>query len=668
MEAPVILSIDYPTKGKFVLQKAIAKTFPNASFFSSQSLTEGFEIAKKLNPDVIISSVQVSDTPILDFCRKVGNTTETSNIPIVLVSSQLSPTDFIAECIDGGAADFITLPMGEQEFAARIRSAIRLFSVRFRRNCLENKPEQVITETLSAKSTHETTYSDAAEQAQQLAIAIDQVEESIVITDTEASILYVNPAFEKITKYSKEDVIGKNPSLLKSNTKYEDGFYEKLWKTISSGEVWKGTFVNRRKDGSHFNEEATISPVVNDKGDVTAYIAVKRDITQQMVLEQQLRQSQKMEAIGTLAGGIAHDFNNLLFAIIGYNNLTQRILGPNSPVLEHLNRLGVAAERAKDLVNQILTFSRQSEQVFKPLLVQPVIKEALNFLRSSIPSTIDVHRNISDEGGWIMGDLTQVHQIIVNLATNAYQAMKSQGGVLTVSLESQKIDSDSDSHLKDLLTGNYIVLTVSDTGVGMDSSVMERIFEPYFSTREKGEGTGLGLSIVHGIVSVYNGKIFVESELNKGTTFTVYLPELNPEAKNEMPEARSLDDPELRGSGRILVLDDETHIASMVQRSLEELGYSVDKLCDSTEALKVLTEDPGLYDLLITDMTMPKLTGADLAAEVLAANPAFPIVLCTGYSEKIDEAAAKKLGIKAFFLKPVSLIELAHSVKQCLAH
>ena len=506
----------------------------------------------------------------------------------------------------------------------------------------------------------------AEEAYQKLVKAIEQVEDVIIITNPEAEIQYVNPSFEKVTGFQCEDVIGENPRILQSGA-HEDSLYEKMWQTLTSGETWSGKFINKKKDQSFINIESTITPIKNRQGEIYNYIAVQRDVTKQVKMEQQLRQAQKMEAIGTLAGGIAHDFNNLLFAIQGYNSLSLKLLNESHPVCGHLQKLGQAADRAKDLVAQILTFSRQTDQKLKPIMMQPVVKEAMNLLRATIPTTIEVEQSINPNGALILGNVTHVHQIIINLATNAYQAMKETGGLLTVSLNTIVVDPESDNGYQELAPGNYAELIVSDTGHGMEQATLDRIFEPYFSTKEQGEGTGMGLSIIHGIVSAYNGRIMVESEKGKGTTFKVLIPEIDTSKVNEIKEI-PLTDQKLQGSGNILVVDDDDQVSEVLKSMLEELGYHVEAYTCSETLLQVFEQDSNHWDALITDMTMPKMTGAVLASRILSIKPNFPVVLCTGYNDTIDESRAKKMGIREFILKPVSFNDLAITMKKVLSN
>ncbi|MDA8162533.1 MAG: PAS domain S-box protein, partial [Desulfobacteraceae bacterium] len=500
-------------------------------------------------------------------------------------------------------------------------------------------------------------------ERQRLTTAIEQVADGVVITDRDGTIRYVNPAFEKITGYSKEEAIGKNTRILKSG-KHDEAFYKGMWDTLSRGGVWRGRFINKKKDGTLFEEESSIAPVVSESGEIISYVSVKRDMTEQIRLERQLRQAQKMEAIGTLAGGIAHDFNNILTAIIGYTELAIMKLPPESPVLKNLNEIYNAGDRAKNLIRQILTFSRKGEQKLKPLQIQFVIKEALKFLRASIPSTVELRQDIDTACEPVMADPTQIHQVIMNLCTNAYQAMRESGGVLGVKLSQVELGPVDIVQKGGIKPGAYVLLEVSDTGCGMPPAVVERIFEPYFTTKKEGEGTGLGLAVVHGIVKGYGGRISVYSEEGKGTTFRIYFPVQADPA--EIYKDIGFESPDPRGNERILAVDDDTAIVEVERAILAALGYHVTTFNSSQAALQVFKEQPEKFDLVITDMTMPHMTGAKLAQELLAIRPDIPIILSTGFSELIDREKALAMGIREFIAKPFIQKDLASAVRQAL--
>ena len=376
--------------------------------------------------------------------------------------------------------------------------------------------------------------------------------------------------------------------------------------------------------------------------------------------ERQMQQVLKLQAIGTLAGGIAHDFNNILFPIIGYTEIAMDDVPEDSPTRRNLEEVLKAANRAKELVQQILTFSRQNGRERKPIRVQVIAKEALRLLRASIPKTIEIVSDLTDACHAIMGDPTQIHQVIMNLCTNAYQAMQETGGTLEVRLAETHIGYEETVKRIGIQMGSHLHLSVRDEGVGMEPSVLERIFEPYYTTKEPGKGTGLGLSVIHGIVKNHGGFITVESTPGKGSTFHVYLPTLE-DVEAEIEEAAGT--ARSGGSERILLVDDEPQIVDMEKQLLEKLGYRVTGRTSSTEALETFASQPDQFDLVITDMTMPQMTGDRLARQIWTIRPGIPVILCTGYNEMISEDKAISMGIRKFILKPVDKDELAAAIR-----
>ena len=381
--------------------------------------------------------------------------------------------------------------------------------------------------------------------------------------------------------------------------------------------------------------------------------------------ESQLQQVMKLQAIGTLAGGIAHDFNNILFPIVGYTELTLDDVPEGSQAGQNLEEVLKAANRAKELVQQILTFSRQNGQERKPLKVQTLIKEALKLLRATIPSTIEIKSSLEDECGFVEGDPTQIHQVIMNLCTNAYHALQdtNTGGKIEVSLKEAHLGYEQSMLRAGMDVGRHLELIVKDNGHGMTHQVMERIFEPYFTTKEQGKGTGLGLSVIHGIIKNHGGDITVHSQPGSGATFSVYLPIIDDiDVEKESVETANIK----IGSERILLVDDEEQIIDLERRILERLGYKVTSKMDSEEALKEFSARPYGFDLVITDMTMPKMTGDRLAQKLMDINPQIPVILCTGFNEAITEEKALAMGIDKFVMKPVVKNELAYTVRSVL--
>ncbi len=398
---------------------------------------------------------------------------------------------------------------------------------------------------------------------------------------------------------------------------------------------------------------------------------LRRDMERRAQMEQEkqklsllLQQAQKMEAVGTLAGGIAHDFNNILSAIMGYTELARVKLADQPEIGRYLGEVLQAGNRARELVKQILTFSRQSSDDRRPLEIGPVVREALKLLRASIPTTIEIRERIPTQCGMVLADATKIHQVLMNLCTNAYHAMREKGGVLAVELDRVQIDAgDEKVAALHLTAGSYLRLQVSDTGTGIDPVIRERIFDPYFTTKKKGEGTGMGLAVVHGIVKSHYGHISVYSEPGHGTSFRIYLPVTEDDCGSG-GEGGPTEVP--TGNEHILVVDDEETLVQIKRNVLTDLGYRVTATTRSPEALTLFLAAPDDFDLVITDMTMPQMTGSELSQKLLALRPELPIIICTGFSEMLTEAKAKAMGIREYILKPVSRRDLAVIVRRVL--
>jgi PAS domain S-box-containing protein len=411
------------------------------------------------------------------------------------------------------------------------------------------------------------------------------------------------------------------------------------------------------------------APVLDDQGKLTHITHVAKDITEKKKLEEGLLKVQKMEAIGILAGGIAHDFNNILSTMLGYSEMAKDGLPEESQPVKDIQNVIKAGYRAKDLVKRILTFSRQAEQELIPLKIQDVVKETLDLLRSIIPSTIQINQDINNSCGPVFADPTQIHQAIMNLCINAKHAMEKNGGVLTIGVDTVDVlQSTIDKDGLDIIPGAYVKLAVSDTGHGMSTSVMDRMFDPFYTTKGIGEGTGLGLAVIHGIMKSYNGFLKVSSELGKGSIFSIYLRQIDSEIQPEEALSVSLLEKENlpRGTETVLVVDDEEILTAMLTRILSSLGYSVTPIGSSLEALQEFKAQPDRYDLVVTDMSMPQISGETLALEIMSIRPDTPIILCTGYSNKIAEDEARSIGISGYLAKPVIKIELAQLVREVL--
>jgi len=482
---------------------------------------------------------------------------------------------------------------------------------------------------------------------------MESMDEAVYICSPDFHIEYMNPAMIKRTGYNASG---------ESCHKVMHGLDEKCpWCVIEK--VTLGESINYEivspKDDRIYN--ISNSPIFHNDGSISK-LTMFRDITKIKKMEQNLQQSQKMESIGTLAGGIAHDFNNILFPIVGHSEMLLEDVAKDSPFQEGLNEIYTGALRAKELVKQILTFSRQENNELKLMKMQPIVKEALKLIRSSIPATIEIKQDLDVSCKVIKADPTQIHQIVMNLATNAYHAMEEAKGVIKVILKEIEL-TKLDLLNPDMKPGTYNCLTVMDTGIGMNKDLLEKIFDPFFTTKDKKKGTGMGLSVTHGIVKSMAGAIQVKSEPGKGTEFNVYFPV---EKKSYKKSETIIEEHVPGGTEKILLIDDEIVIIKLVKQVLERLGYQVTSHSHSLEALEAFRKNPNNFDLVITDMAMPTLAGDKLSAELLKIRSEIPILLCTGYSETLSEEEAASLGIKGFLLKPIVMKDISQKIREVL--
>lgn len=500
------------------------------------------------------------------------------------------------------------------------------------------------------------------EKLLQFAKVIEQADEEVVITSPKGIIQYVNPSFEQSTGYSSGEVIGRTPSVLKSGL-HDQFFYKGLWDTILNNKPWKGTLKNKNKDGRIVLHDTTITPITDSKNNISAFVSIRRDITQQKEIEKQLYQSQKMQAIGTLAGGIAHDFNNILSGIFGYSQIAQINIKNHEKTLGCLSNIVKASQRASELVQQILTFSRKTEYKKLPLCIYLEINEALKLIRSSIPVNIKIQNQVISRT-LISADPTKIHQVVMNLCTNAYHAMEKSGGTLTVSLNDTDMTEPNYLKNKMMPPGKYLELKISDTGCGMDAETMEKAFEPYFTTKKTGQGTGLGLPIVQAIVDEHEGFLDVSSIIGEGTEFSLYFPIV--ESRNRKKETDLKQAPDLNGSETIMLVDDEKAIRESYKDFLERHGYEVVVFGDGIDAIEIFKADPNRFDIVITDMTMPKKTGSDLIAVIRSLNKNIPVIICSGFSNLMDETIAGKIGADKYLMKPLHTRDLLTEIRLLL--
>jgi PAS domain S-box-containing protein len=531
--------------------------------------------AKTKLPDLVLLDIRLPDIDGYEICKELKSDPGSADIPVIFISALDDPLDKVRAFAEGGI-DYIAKPFQAEEVVARIRTHLALRRMQLELTARNRQLQEEIERRQSAQQLLQDAHDQlecrvqqrtaelarALEERSLLATAVEQAAESIIITDEQARILYVNPFFEERTGYRRQEVVGQTPKFLQSGS-HDSRFYDQLRRTLAEGRNWQGRFTNRCKDGSLLEEDAVISPVFDENGRTTNYIAVKRDITRTLQMERQLQHARKMEAIGTLAGGIAHDFNNILGAIIGCAEIAMAELGEGDRARQDLQRVLSAGQRARSLVQQILAFSRQSENSRRPLRLQPIIKETVGFLRASLPASIEIVTRLDDAGWLVLADPVQIQQILLNLCANAAHAMAGKGGELSISLSARTIDQSEAEAIGGMQAGDFLQLVVRDSGHGISPVIVDRIFDPFFTTKAVGEGTGLGLSVVHGIIGDLGGRVVVDSETDKGTTFSIYLiREKEALAESNPPPAT----PHGSGKERVLLVEDEEYPVDTMQR------------------------------------------------------------------------------------------------------
>lgn len=624
---------------------------------------EALQIFQKRQPNVAILDLRLPDIDGLELLRKLRK--QNPNLKAI-INTAYATVDVAVQAVNDEAFAFVRKMGNVEELLAHVHRAIHTHLAHYSRKLEQEVRER--TKELSGKNDELRRKVNERNQAlealrkseEKYRRLFESSKDAIYISTPDGKFLDINPAgVELLGLNSKEEVLKMNiTEELYLDPKTRQRFEEIM---VREGHVKDFDAVLKRKDGRVIHMLETSTAIVNDKGRVIGYRGIMRDISRQKELERQVMQMQKMEAVGTLAGGIAHDFNNILAAILGYAEMAVHDLEGHRSQAD-IYEILKAVHRAKKLIQQILTFCHGTERNRRPLQVQQIIKETIHLLRATLPASITVHQDVQDVGGAIMGDPTQIHQVVMNLCTNAYQAMRATGGDLYVSLSRTAFETEYPTNTRLLPAGEYLVLTVSDTGEGMTSDVVEKIFDPFFTTKSVGEGSGMGLSVVHGIVRSHDGAISVRSQPGEGSTFEVYFPFTHDAGEDCM----ELADSSPAGNENILFVDDEQTVVNVGRRILERYGYHVTSKTSGVEALEEFRNDPYRFDIVITDQNMPGKSGVELAGEMMQLRQDVRIVLMTGYSDDVDEHKALELGIKEYIMKPFMGRELGSVIRKVL--
>ncbi len=612
----------------------------------ASSAAEGLEILRNTNIQVLITDQRMPEMNGTDLLEIAANEFPETRRFLLTAFSDFPP---LVEAINQGRLQgYFSKPIDGDFIKSRIEEGLRNYYLEHEnRELLESIRQNEIF----------------------LTAIIENIPDIVFVKDAkDLKYLRINRAGEKILGLNRKDVEGKKahdcfPSLLADLFAAQD---DDVLRSKTILDIPEDPIVSKNSGHRIFHTKKI--PIMNDEGVPQYILGVSRDITDQLelekkekTLEEKLRNIQKMKSIGTLAGGIAHDFNNILSSIIGYTELSMMAVDLNRPSLPHLKEILTAGQRAKDLVKQILAFARQSEDKILPVQVDIIVKEVLKLIRSTIPSTIDIRSDIQS-GLSVLGSPTQIHQVFMNLCTNAAQAMEEKGGTLKIQVTKTDADDPALAGERMDAPGGLVKIRISDTGCGISPDIKELIFEPYFTTKGPSEGTGMGLATVYGIVKSMDGLITCESKPGRGSAFTVFFPATDDRIETTRPETEAL----VRGHERILVVDDEESIIKVLSESLEFLGYKPTAFSDSVDALACFSSSPESFDLVITDMTMPRMTGDVLATKIMEIRPEIPVVLCTGYSRKISEDIAGALGIRAFLYKPLTIRDLSATLRTIL--
>jgi PAS domain S-box-containing protein len=660
----LLLVIDDDENMVGLISDICRKHLPEVQMVSAPDGTHGLQLAQSEKPGVVVLDVNLHDINGFEVCRRLRADPATLNTHILMMSGAKIKAKDRIQGIQNGADGYLFKPFDPQELVLNVRALFRWWAAE--RAQLEKLEElvdqrtQALAEVNAGLQREMAERNHAEEESLRLATAVKQASECIVITDPQAVIQYVNPAFERITGYTCVEAIGQTPRILKSGS-HDAAFYRQLWGTLRRGEVWTGHFINRRKNGMLYEEEGTISSVRNPAGQVTNYVAIKRDVTEEMNLQKQLNQSRKMETVGLLAGGVAHDFNNILQTILGYS---EQLL-QNTPDTDERHRdlleIQRSGERAATLTRQLLAFSRK--QILMPRIhdLNGIITNLGRMLIRLIGEDMELRLELTPKLNRIKVDAGQIEQVLMNLAVNARDAMP-KGGQLVIRTRSIVLQAEDLLRHPEGRPGNFVCMDVTDNGCGMSKEVQARVFEPFFTTKPQGKGTGLGLATVHGIIKQHDGWTTISSAVGLGTTFKIYLPAVaDPE---EVPAPAPAEPAPTGRNERILVIEDEPHVRRLVQLFLSKAGYCVTAVGTCVEAQTVYGN---LFDLVLSDVVLPDGNGLEMARHFEHQRPDLRCVLISGYADIHERWPEIEKHGWVFLHKPFSRTDLLRAVATALA-
>lgn len=647
---PKILAIDDNLDNLTVLKAAVNHALLEVELLTAQSGAQGIGLALVEEPDVILLDIVMPEMDGYEVCRQLKEDQLLREIPVVFITALTADSANRVKALKVGAEGFLTKPLDEAELIAQINAMVKVRAAN-RQLLLEKEQVELDREKLLA--------------------AIKQVGEAIVVTDPSGRIEYANPAFEAVSGYKNYEIIGQNPRIFKSDQQDVE-FYRTLWKTISSGRSWKGRLANKDKQGVLYVEDVTISPVFDSAGQIVNYVAVKRNITDQIKaakdrehLEEQLREMQKIESIGRLAGGIAHDFNNMLGVIMGYGEVVYRKLKADDPLRADVGEIIKAGERSAALTRQLLAFSRTQKLLPKTVDLNALLDDFQKLLRRLLRENIELDIRLPKTPVLVKVDPTQVEQVLVNLITNARDSIGAKNGMIRVEIDEAPLDAGGLAKFPAEAGKFFGKLTITDSGHGIPPELQGKIFDPFFTTKEQGRGTGLGLSTVYGIVKQSEGYIFFESSPDSGTRFFVYLPlggreSLSAPLNNKSQKA-------IFSGQTILVVDDERSVLKIVSQTLQEGGCKVMTAENAREAVELWSNNADNIDLLLTDVGMAHMSGIELAKVLLQRKKDLSILFMSGYGDFHTNKIDKTMKELPFLQKPFSSNELLEKVHNVLS-